>query len=123
VHPSITDVKEQTKVITVAESTVELPLARSDIRETDTIIRARSGDVVVIGGLMTTLSKQEESKVPVLGDIPLMGELFTNRSNREVKTELVIMLKPTLVTNDLWEQQLKRSRAQLDEWYPESSKP
>lgn len=123
VHPSITDVKEQTKVITVAESTVELPLARSDIRETDTIIRARSGDVVVIGGLMTTVTKQDESKVPLLGDIPLMGELFTNRSNREAKTELVIMLKPTLVTNDLWEQQLKRSRAKLDEWYPESSKP
>lgn len=123
VHPSITDVKEQVKVITLSDSSIALPLARSDIRETDTIIRARSGDIVVIGGLMTTSTKQDESKVPILGDIPLVGELFKNRSNREAKTELVIMIKPTLVTNDLWEQQLQRSRAQLDEWFPPARQP
>ena len=119
VHPSITDVQEQKKVITLGSESLELPLARSNIRETDTIIRARSGDVVVIGGLMKTIRVEDQSKVPLLGDVPWMGELFTNRSNREVKTELVIMLKPTLIGSDTWEQELQRSRATLEQWFPD----
>ena len=119
VHPSITDVQEQNKVITLGDQSLQLPLARSDIRETDTIISARSGDVVVIGGLMKTIRVEDESKVPLLGDVPWMGELFTNRSNREVKTELVIMIKPTLIGTDTWEQELQRSRATLEQWFPD----
>src|SRR5690606_27423394 len=52
VHPSVSEVSDQEKVITVGERDVTLPLARSTVRETDSIIRAESGQIVVIGGLI-----------------------------------------------------------------------
>ncbi|MGY5452033.1 pilus (MSHA type) biogenesis protein MshL [Agarivorans sp. MS3-6] len=121
VHPSVTDVKEQRKVISFGSESdsLDLPLAQSDIRETDTVIKAQSGDVVVIGGLMS--SKQEEivSQVPFLGAIPGLGELFTNRAVSTSKTELVILIQPTVVQQDTWKNELKKSQELLNAWYPE----
>ncbi|MCE9679782.1 pilus (MSHA type) biogenesis protein MshL [Shewanella sp. AS1] len=121
VHPSVIDIKEQNKSIKVSSETLELPLAQSEIRESDTVIKARNGDVVVIGGLMKSENIQQSSKVPLLGDIPLIGELFTNRSNSLRKTELVILLKPTVVGASTWQTELERSKALLDRWYPQES--
>ncbi|WP_417345386.1 pilus (MSHA type) biogenesis protein MshL [Ferrimonas sp.] len=118
VHPSVSDISEQVKTINVLGDQVELPLAQSDIRESDTLIRASSGDVVVIGGLMKTLKEEIESKVPLLGDIPGLGLLFTNTAQRESKTELVILLKPTVIEKGSWQQQLEQSQSLIDTWYP-----
>ncbi|GIU08153.1 pilus (MSHA type) biogenesis protein MshL [Shewanella sp. c952] len=119
IHPSVIDIKEQVKTIKISDSTLELPLAQSEIRESDTVIKAASGDVVVIGGLMKSENVELVSKVPLLGDIPYLGEAFTNRANSTVKTELVILLKPVVVGADTWETELKRSQELLDRWYPE----
>lgn len=120
VHPSVIDVKEQTKNIKVSNESLELPLAQSEIRESDTVIRAASGDVVVIGGLMKSENVEVVSQVPLLGDIPLLGELFKNRSKQKKKTELIILLKPTVVGGDTWKNELERSKTLLDRWYPET---
>ncbi|MCM2678580.1 pilus (MSHA type) biogenesis protein MshL [Echinimonas agarilytica] len=122
VHPSVTAISEQTKIISIFDQDLALPLAKSDIRETDTIVRANSGDVVVIGGLMNTLREQATSKVPVLGDIPLLGGLFTNVTEYEEKRELVIMLKPTIVETDYGLQSLKDSNSTIDSWYKDAQK-
>ncbi|WP_076412166.1 pilus (MSHA type) biogenesis protein MshL [Shewanella sp. UCD-KL12] len=119
IHPSVIDIKEQVKTIKISDSALELPLAQSDIRESDTVIKARTGDVVVIGGLMKSENIEIKSQVPILGDIPLVGELFTNRSKSLKKTELVILLKPTVVGADTWKDELQRSKELLDRWYPE----
>ncbi|MDF0535225.1 pilus (MSHA type) biogenesis protein MshL [Shewanella sp. A32] len=121
VHPSVTEVNDQQKSIQVGDSTLDLPLAQSEIRESDTVIRAKSGDVVVIGGLMKSDTSEKVSKVPLLGDIPLMGQLFTNKVKAVEKTELVILLKPTVVEGDTWKQELKRSQSLLNRWYPQSN--
>ena len=122
IHPSVIDIKEQNKSIKISESTLELPLAQSEIRESDTVIKAKTGDVVVIGGLMKSENVELVSKVPLLGDIPFLGEAFTNRANSLKKTELVILLKPTVVGADTWKTELERSKALLDRWYPEEKK-
>ena len=119
VHPSVVETEEQQKVITLTEGELVLPLARSNIRESDTIVKARNGEIVVLGGLMQTTNSEEVSKVPLLGDIPLLGELFTNRRNLKEKKELVILLKPTVVGVDTWRDELKRSRELLQEWFPD----
>lgn len=119
VHPSVIDVSEQVKEIKVSGSSLELPLAQSEIRESDTVIKASSGDVVVIGGLMKSENIEALSKVPLLGDIPFIGEAFTNRSKSTKKTELIIMLKPTVVGADTWSNELQRSKDLLERWYPE----
>ncbi|MGL4204874.1 MAG: pilus (MSHA type) biogenesis protein MshL [Aeromonadaceae bacterium] len=121
VHPSVIDVTEQEKNINLGNefSTLKLPMAFSNIRESDTVVQAKSGDVIVIGGLMRTSKQEEVSKVPWLGDVPWFGEAFTNRKQSNVKTELVIMLKPQVVESDTWQQELQRSSQLLDKWYPE----
>ncbi|WKE66016.1 pilus (MSHA type) biogenesis protein MshL [Gallaecimonas kandeliae] len=122
VHPSVTDVEEQTKTLSLSGSSepTTLPLAHSDIRESDTVVRAHNGDVVVIGGLMRTNTKQQVSKTPWLGDIPGIGQLFTSRRNVKQKTELVILIKPTIVGGQGWQPELDRSKAVLDQWYPKA---
>jgi len=117
VHPSVIDTSEQNKVVSLNNSDFSLPLAQSNIRESDTIIQARSGEVVVLGGLMQTSTTDESSKVPLLGDIPLVGNMFTNKNQKEQKKELVILLKPTVVTKETWKQEIKRSSELLEGWY------
>lgn len=116
VHPSVIETQEQEKVVTLNEEQYILPLAQSNIRESDTVIRAKSGEIVVIGGLMQSIVSKSDSKTPLLGDIPILGNLFTNKRNSEVKKELVILIRPTVVDKDTWKQQLRRSRDQMADW-------
>ena len=117
VHPSVTETSEQQKRIVLNQEELILPLARSNIRETDTIIRARNGEVVVIGGLMQTSYTETERQVPILGDIPILGALFRQQQRREQKKELVIMLRPIVVGADTWREELERSNHLLRDWY------
>ena len=116
VHPSVIETEEQEKVVTLNQEQIVLPLAQSTIRESDTIIRARSGEIVVIGGLMQTTISDANTRTPLLGDIPLLGELFTNRREIERKTELIILLKPTVVGPGTWASEIEKSRAQMADW-------
>ncbi|MDO7084305.1 pilus (MSHA type) biogenesis protein MshL [Pseudocolwellia sp. AS88] len=119
VHPSVTLTDEQTKTIRIGDDEYSLPLAQSSVRESDTIIRAKSGEIVVIGGLIETRKEDLESKTPLLGDIPFLGELFKSKSETTQKKELIIMLKPIVVDQDTWKTQLQDARALLKQWFPE----
>ena len=119
VHPAVIEVSEQVKEIGFGSNSLTLPLARSTIRESDSVIRAQDGDVVVIGGLMKSHTIDQTSKVPFLGDIPGLGYLFRNTSKMQQKTELVILLKPTVVGVNTWQKELERSRDLLQEWFPD----
>ena len=116
VHPSVIETQEQEKIVTLNQEQFVLPLAQSNIRESDTVIRAKSGEIVVIGGLMQSIISDSVSKTPLLGDIPILGNLFKNKQSSEVKKELVILIKPTVVGKNTWKQELKRSRDQMADW-------
>lgn len=99
IHPIVADVREHTLLV----ENHTYPLARSRTRETDNVIRARNGEVVVIGGLMKRDVRETQEKVPLLGDLPVLGRLFTQTNQETVKSELVILLRPVLVENrDEW---------------------
>ena len=117
VHPSVTETAEQTKIIQVGDQQILLPLAQSNIRESDTVIRARDGEIVVIGGLMETVTSEQESKTPLLGDIPIIGNAFKNKAKTQSKRELVILIRPSVVQPDTWEKQRLRTQSLLDQWY------
>jgi len=119
VHPSVTLTGEQNKTIQLGGDELILPLAQSSVRESDTIIRAESGEIVVIGGLIETYKVDQESKTPLLGDIPLLGGLFQSVSETTQKRELVILLKPIVIGQDTWESQLQEARSLLKKWFPE----
>ncbi|WP_259365884.1 pilus (MSHA type) biogenesis protein MshL [Colwellia sp. MB02u-6] len=121
VHPSVTITDEQTKTIRLSDQDIILPLAQSSVRESDTIIRAKSGEIVVIGGLIETRKVDLESKTPFFGDIPILGELFKSKSESVQKKELVILLKPIVIGQDTWKNQLQDARALLKQWFPEDA--
>lgn len=121
VHPSVTLTDEQSKVIQLGGEELVLPLAQSRVRESDTIIRAKSGEIVVIGGLIETYQVDQESKTPLLGDIPLLGGLFKSLSEVTQKRELVILLKPVVIGQDTWKTQLQEARSLLQKWFPEEN--
>lgn len=100
VHPSISDVTNQTRTLTVGGEQQSLPLAFSSVRESDSVIRARHGQVVVIGGLMLDESVRRRGQSGALGDIPLLGKLFQQSQDRRRQTELVILLRPLIVDED-----------------------
>lgn len=121
VHPSVSETTELSKSINLGgASAYTLPSAQTNIRESDTIIKARNGEIVVIGGLMQSTISDNESKVPVLGSVPLVGKLFTNISKVERKKELIILIKPTVSSGSAMQQQLKQSADLIDQWYPKN---
>ncbi|MGJ8691094.1 MAG: pilus (MSHA type) biogenesis protein MshL [Thalassotalea sp.] len=122
VHPSVTVTDEQIKQIRFADEDIILPLAQSSVRESDTIIRANSGEIVVIGGLIESRKVNIESKTPLLGDIPYFGELFKSKSETMQKSELVIMLRPIVTGQEAWNDQLQDARDLLKQWFPEEDK-
>ena len=103
IHPTVSEVSDQQKVLTISGETDTLPLAFSQIRESDSIVKARSGQIIVIGGLMRSSTSDESFGTPILSKIPGLGGLFKSTRSVERKTELVILLKPIVIdSNDSW---------------------
>ncbi|TNE66125.1 MAG: type II secretion system protein GspD [Alphaproteobacteria bacterium] len=68
-------------------------------REIDTTVRVKNGDIVVLGGLIQQNESISTDKVPLLGDIPVLGHLFRSDSKSRSKTNLMIFLRPVIVRN------------------------
>ena len=118
IHPTVSEVTDQQKVITVSGETDTLPLAFSEIRESDSIVRAKSGQIIVIGGLMRRSMKSQVFGTPGLRRIPVIGKLFQSKREIETKTELVILLRAIVVdSDDVWTtmtgESLQRIRKQV----------
>lgn len=116
-HPSISQVTTVTKQFTLGGSTNQfnLPLPSSSVNETDSIVRTRDGSVIAIGGLMTESSTKTGSKVPGLGDIKGVGKAFRQHSEQSSKSELVILLKSTVVQGDQsWSEDMLSAQQRLE---------
>ncbi|MFO1321236.1 MAG: pilus (MSHA type) biogenesis protein MshL [Burkholderiales bacterium] len=98
VHPSVSSVVEKTKNIDLGTSgNFKLPLASSTISETDTIVRVEDGNIVAIGGLMRETTQKTKSGVPGLSNAPIVGAAFRSSATAARKSELVILIKPTVL--------------------------
>ena len=105
VSPEISSISAQT----VAGQTV------IDKRNADTVVVTPSDRTIVIGGLISTQKNETESKVPILGDIPILGYAFKRKNKDDVKSELLIFLTPHVVaTPDELATLSANERAQLN---------
>lgn len=77
------------------QTSISLPTV--DLRELSTTVKVRDGQTIVIGGLIDQREQLVDDKVPMLGDIPLLGGLFTKRTKMNRKSELVVILQPMLL--------------------------
>jgi MSHA biogenesis protein MshL len=112
VHPSVTNVTTVDKTINLGASvgSFNLPLASSAVSETDSVVRGQNGQIVVIGGLMRQSTTSNTAQVPGVGNAPVVGALFRNKSQAMQKRELVILLKPTIVQGNAWAQDMQESQ-------------
>lgn len=109
VQPSVSNVTETTRSIDTGEGdTVSFRLASSDVRQSDSIVRARDGDLIVIGGLMEERERSIDAQVPGIGAIPPLGLLFSREQQSSSKIELVILMRPTVVDDDTFRQTINQ---------------
>lgn len=114
IHPTVSEVAQSNKTFVLNDKNFSLPLAASKVQESDNVVRAQSGQVIVIGGLMKEAISDEEASVPLLGDLPLVGNLFKHIKTSRVKKELVILLKPTVMgSDDQWRKASQESRDRM----------
>ena len=100
IHPTVSNVTAKILSVTANNQANSLPLAFSEVREADTVVKATSGQLIVIGGLMQVNRTAQDYRVPVLGDIPLLGNLFRSQQKTSLRSELVILLRPIVVDGD-----------------------
>jgi len=118
VRPAVSEVVDQTKTLTVFGQEQRLPLAFSSMRESDSIVRAKNGQIIVIGGLMQDVQRDNQAGLPVLGDLPGIGHMFRHTQKSRRKSELVILLKPVVVDGALaWQDDLRGATDRIDGFF------
>ena len=124
VHPSVNQVSTVTKGVNLgtAGGSVSLPLASSSTSEMDSIVRGQDGRIVALGGLMKQSSTGSASQVPLAGNIPLLGGLFRNTASATQKSELVVLIKPTIVYEDSGADDLRDVGRRIESLRPPGSK-
>lgn len=105
VHPTITTVTEQSKPI----GGEQVPTPRIAVRELDSIIKARDGRIVVLGGLAYERTVDDSAGIPGANDLPVIGAAFDQRFRSTIKSEFIILLRP-VIASEQSEQQLLRDR-------------
>ena len=108
IHPSIT--AEFDRV--AAPDGTEFPLLR--IRETDTVVKVRDGQTIIIAGLIQETDQRERIGLPCLTNLPTLQYLFGYRTEKTEKTELVILITPTVLTGKRIEEIKSEDLRRLD---------
>ena len=80
-------------------------------RNANTILRLKNGETQVLAGLISDDERKNTSKLPGLGDIPLIGRLFSNQQDQKSKTEIVLAITPRIVSN------ITRPSAEISEYW------
>lgn len=120
VHPSVSEVTESQRVVNLGGTvpSITLPLARSTVSETDTIVRVSDGNIVAIGGLMSVDVRDFR------GGIPGVGDPARNANRQSRKKELVILLKPTVIQGDRdWEEGAREAAGRLQDMHRPQPQP
>ena len=117
VHSMVNTVTEKSKAALLGSEgvTSPVPFAVNTLNETDSVVKAKDGQVIVIGGLMTESNTDVRSGVPGARDIPGVGAFFNWGAQTSVKRELVILLKSTVVKDDsIWGDEIAATGQRVD---------
>ena len=91
-------VDDPNPALVVGGTRIENQVPQIAVREMESVLKVNSGDIAVLGGLMTDITDDLTTSVPFLSKLPLVGELFFTSVTKEyLKTELVIFLRPVVV--------------------------
>jgi len=116
IHPSVSSVTESRREVALGSNipSIVLPLPKSTVSETDTIVRVTDGNIVAIGGLMSVEYIDNRGGIPGLNI-----DLLRTTDRRVVKKELVILLKPTVISDDRdWQPDLREAQDRMRGLFP-----
>ena len=121
IHPSVSEVQTDNRQIDLGAAfggQVSLPVAKSNVSETDSVVRVTDGNIVAIGGLMKVDVQNTRSGLPGTQDGPLEG-LFGSTNRTLVKKELVILIKPTVVQSGMDAEDIRQARERILNMLPQ----
>ncbi|MGE5385206.1 MAG: pilus (MSHA type) biogenesis protein MshL [Betaproteobacteria bacterium] len=111
----------------LAEYKLNNPIPIVQTREMESIMRVQSGDIAILGGLMQDSRDYKTDEVPLVNRIPVVGELFKYKNNQSRKSELVVFLRPTVLTDASLNGDFREMRSILPEareaLLPSSARP
>ncbi len=124
IHPTMTEGGKIRTQVNAEVSAVDHGSGTSDVpgfltRRVSTLFSTPPGETVMLSGLVKSEMAKDVAKVPLLGQIPVIGELFKSRSFRENRTELAIFITPVVVSGDAapeaanWERKAEKERENL----------
>jgi len=120
IHPSISQVKEVTKDFCGGNNNAtcnigSLPMALTTVRESDSIVKAKNGQIIVLGGLMQENSNENKQGITGLAAIPYIGNLFRVNTGKTQKSELIILLKASFIGSDAdWQNETNSSKQRFE---------
>ncbi len=105
VRPTVTRIVDYVNdpgvAFAVADANLDEPIVSRvpvvNVQEFDSVIQMNNGEPIIMGGLIQDRSQSVQNAVPVLGEIPLVGGLFRNQTDKIQKTELVVLMKATII--------------------------
>jgi MSHA biogenesis protein MshL len=99
IHPMISRVEEEIKRIKIDNKDTSIPIATIQTREADTVVKAHSGDIIILGGMMQNLVNLNDSNIPFanLGFLSKILKPFLSSQRSSKRQELIILLKPTII--------------------------
>ena len=86
------------------------------VQTLQTTISAYDGETVMLGGMIQSRDEKNETKVPVLGDVPYLGSMFRYRSQYKTKTELLIIMTPHIVRNRFEREKVLAEESRRIDW-------
>lgn len=115
VHPSVSVVQEKTKNVNLGDlGNFTLPLASSNINESDSIVRVQDGSIVAIGGLMSQRQSASRNGLPGLSGLPGIGAAFGQKEGSYRKRELVILMRSTIIHDEnSWREEAAESQGRI----------
>jgi MSHA biogenesis protein MshL len=113
IHPSITLVTETKK--TFSSTLVDIPMALTTVRESDSIVKAKNGQIIVLGGLMQERIEEKKQGITGLATLDKIGNLFRINTGKTQKLELIILLKATFIGDDAdWQNDINSSKQRFE---------
>ena len=91
------DITQETSSVVPDNTSVTSADIITNKRSIKTTVMVEDGEIIVLGGLISDNLTEGVSKVPVLGDIPILGNLFSSRTTRKIKTNLMVFLHPVIL--------------------------
>lgn len=116
IHPSISKTENLDKEFTIFGEDFSVPTALNTVRESDSIVKVRNGQVIVLGGLMHERKVDSKEGVTGFARIPYFGRLFRVDTGNSEKSELIILLKASLIEDDTdWKKDMDKSKQRFEQ--------